>query len=211
MEYPASYKKLNYRNRTYIDCYLNETLVEPLLHKHTFCDSFVSYVFAYNKGKDVGECLKFNYYGTDAFGNTKKIKAYMEGCKVEIVVTNAAKYLSLNKCARSVHTACAKAINDIRTLMFDSDDKSKTLELKDAIYNSSLHAEDFKDRNENRKMMMKIFGLDQVKVDTSVDIYEASGKNILARVREEVKASNNGDEPIIPIDFEDIDIDEDKS
>lgn len=87
--------------------------------------------------------------------------------------------------------------------MFESEDKSKVLELKDAIYTSSLKAADFKDRNENRKMMMKIFGLDQIKVDGSVDIYEASGKNILARMRS-AGGNGNGDEPIIPIDIGEI-------
>ena len=84
----------------------------------------------------------------------------------------------------------------------------KELELKDAIYNSSLHASDFKDRNDNRKMMMKIFGLDQVKIDNSIDIYEASGKNILARVKSEID-SDNGDSPVIPIDISEVE-EEDK-
>ena len=76
--------------------------------------------------------------------------------------------------------------------------------MKDAIYNSSLFGSDFKDRNENRKMMMKIMGLDQIKVDTSVDIYQASGKQILARLGSKGVLGGSEDEPVIPIDMEEI-------
>ena len=204
MEYPDSYNNLNYRNRAFVDCYLNEGLVEPCMHAHTFCNELASYVFVFNKQQAVRDCLEFKYYVTDNFGNVQKSKEYVEGCKVEIIVKNAAKYLSLNKSARMVLKACGQAINEIRMAMYSSDDKSKELELKDAIFRSSIKASDFKDRNENRKMMMKIFGLDQVKIDTSVDIYEASGKNILARMRSG-GGEDRDDTPIVPIDVNDID------
>lgn len=204
MKYPDSYNNLNYRQRCFVDCYINQNLVQPTLHRHTFNDEFASYVFAYQKDLACKEALELKFWTTDGFGVVHKAQNYVAGCKIEVVVKNMQKYMSLTKCARKVHGECTKAINDIRTIMYSSEDKSKELELKDAIYNSSLFGSDFKDRNENRKMMMKIMGLDQIKVDTSVDIYQASGKQILARLGSKGVLGGSEDEPVIPIDMEEI-------
>lgn len=204
MKYPDSYNNLNYRQRVFVDCYINPNLMQPTLHKATYNDEFASYVFAYQKDLDCKEALEFRFWERDGFGIVHPRKDYAAGCDVEVVVKNVQKYMSLTKCARKVHAECTRAINDIRTIMYSSEDKSKELELKDAIYNSSLHGKDFKDRNENRKMMMKIMGLDQIKIDTSVDIYQASGKQILARLNGKGVLGGSDDEPIIPIDMDEI-------
>lgn len=202
MKYPESYENLRYKYRVFVDCYLNEGLREPTTHKMTFNDELASYLFAYQKGREFLEAVEVKLYETDGFGNVSEKSEWTDGCRAEIVVKNVAKYMSMVKAARRIHGECIRAINDIRTVRYSSDDKSRELELKDAIYNSSLYAADSKDRNDNRKMMMKIMGLDQVKIDTSVDIYAASGRNILARMRSVAEEGGGDDAPIIPRDIE---------
>lgn len=204
VEQPISYKNLKYRDRLFIDCYLNETLKEPTTNMNTYNNKLLSYVFSFNKEQDLQECTRTTFMIYDFKKETWiATMQYIEGCKITIQITNAKKYMSLVSNATKVYNRCNRAINDIRTLMYDSDDKSKVLELKDAIYNSSIHAEDFKDRNDNRKMAMKIFGLDQVKVDVGLDMYEASGKNIFQSINSKVDM-NREDAPIIPDVLEEI-------
>lgn len=208
MEYPESYKNLKYRERLFIDCYLNESLEEPQTHKNTFSDKFVSYIFAYNV--DVSEFLDFKYtkmnYITKSFDT---VGSYDSDCTVTVIVTNAKKYMSVLSNSTKIYNRVIGAINDIRQIMYDSNDKSKVLELKDAIYQSSIHSSDAKDRNDNRRMAMKIFGLDQVKVDVGFDIYEASGKNILQGLRGNIDTTKE-DAPLIPDDIDDIDLSEEE-
>lgn len=203
MVYPDSYNNLKYRHRVFVDCYLSQTLREETLMQNTYNNELASYVFAYQKQMELADAVEVKFYYTDGFGVTQLANTWNDSCRTEIVVKNVQKYMSLSKCARKVHGECMRAINDIRNILYNSEDKSRELELKDAIYNSSINAKDFKDRNDNRKMMMKIMGLDQIKIDTSVDIYQASGKQVLARLKGE--SGGNGDEPIIPIDIDDID------
>lgn len=200
--YPESYKNLKYKNKLFVDCYLGCGVIEPYTHRDTFSDEFVSFIFAYDKGKECSEAFKLRYYTVDQFGGIHELKNYKSGCKTEIVVLNAAKYMSLCKVAKKVKYECQHAINDLRIMMYTSEDKSKEMELRDAIFQSSMRGEDAKDRNDNRKMAMKMFGLDQIKVDGSIDIYQASGKQILGRLGKVVENSDMDDAPIIPISLE---------
>lgn len=202
MKFPASYEKLKYSEKLFVKCFLNEKLVEPQMHKPTFCNEFVTYVFV--KHVPLNEIIDFRYDKVDGFGNIIKINKWQPNCIVNIEIKNLRLYLRLEENAKKMYNKCLEAINDIRIILYESEDKSKVLQLKDVIYNSALNAEDFKDRNDNRKMAMKIFGLDQVKVDIDVDMYTASGKNILGRLKEE--ASDKEDAPILPDVLEDIDI-----
>lgn len=200
MELPESYNALKYRERLFVDCYLNESLIEPQTGKHTFNDKFISYVFAYNI--EVENFLRFKYTILNfASKEYETVDVPIEGATEKIIVTDAKKYLSVIRNSSKIYNRVVKAINDIRLLMYDSQDKSRVLELKDAIYNSSISAKDFKDRNENRKMAMKIFGLDQIKIDVTPDIYSASGKNILQGLR---KSEKKEDSPIIPVDINSV-------
>ena len=56
-------------------------------------------------------------------------------------------------------------------------------------------------------MAMKIFGLDQVKVDVGLDMYEASGKNIFQSINSKVDM-NREDAPIVPDVLEEINTDD---
>lgn len=204
MEYPESYLKLKYRDRLFVDCYLKDDLIEPTTSKNTYCDKLISYIFAYNKENEIKEALDFSYTILNWASKTfDKIDNYVNGCTVTVKVKNPKKYMSLVANSTKVFNRCNVAINDIRLAGFETSDKSKMLELKDAIFNSSIHSDDAKDRNENRKMAMKIFGLDQVKVDTSVDIYEASGRNIL-QSRLNSEDMNRADAPLVADSIEDI-------
>lgn len=205
MEFPASYYKLKYRERFFVKCYMNERLVEPQTHKPTFCNIFTSYVFSSNSKLD--DVVEFRYDKVDGFGNIVRIEEWQPNCIVNANIKNVKRYMRIEENATKMYNKCIEAINDIRIILYESEDKSKVLELKEAIYNSALNGADFKDRNDNRKMAMKIFGLDQVKVDLDVDMYTASGKNILGRLK---NGQNNDkeDAPIIPDVLEDIDIEE---
>ena len=201
MEYPDSYKMLRAKERLFVDCYLSESLVEPQTNKHTFNDKFLSYVFAFNKS--VGECLRVEYHKLNyATKEIERLDRYIEGCDVTVTIINAKLYMSMVKNSTRIYNKCNRAINEIRMQSYDGQDNSRVLELKDAIYNSAIHSDDTRDRNENRKMAMKMFGLDQVRVDMGLDIYEASGKNILKARKEDFK-DNNDDAPIIPDVLED--------
>lgn len=200
-----NYKNLTSRQRLFVDAYLSADAVEMITRCKTFCNEFASYVFAYNKENELKNIIGIKYYTVDGYGNTKVLKDYRAGCKIDITVKNKVKYLTMNRQAKKIHRECMKAINDIRTATYSSEDKSTELELKDAIFNSSLYGEDSKDRNDNRKMMMKILGLDQIKIDTSIDIYQASGKQVLARLNKEIGNSDNEDMPVIPIDIDEED------
>lgn len=197
-----SYENLNSRQKLFVNAYLDDEIEEMVTRQKTFCNEFASYIFAYNREKALKEIIDIRYYKVDGYGNIKALKNYISGCKIDIDIKNKSAYLNLSRQAKKVHKECLIAINDIRRASYDNEgDKSVELELKDAIYNSSLYGEDSKDRNDNRKMMMKILGLDQIKIDTSVDIYQASGKQVLARLRE----VGGEDSPVIPIDIEDKD------
>lgn len=200
MNMPDSYTNLKYIQRLFVDCYLNEFLVEPNIGKNTFSDKFVSYVFA--KNIDVNDFMIIQYFKDGGFGKVVECKEYTQGASTKIRITNPKMYMSINSLSTKMYNQCIQAINDIRVLLYESEDKSRVLELKDAIYNSSLHSDDSKDRNENRKMAMKYFGLDQVKVDISADIYSASGKNILQTLSKQ--STNRDDAPIIPQNLEDL-------
>lgn len=200
----VSYNNLKYRDRFFVDCYLNETLKESTTNINTFCNKLLSYIFAYSRENDFKECVSVEYIVYNpACECYQKNDYYIDGCKININITNAKKYMSLSANATRVYNKCKVAINDLRTQMYDSEDKSKVLELKDAIYNSSINAKEFKDRNENRKMAMKMFGLDQVKVDLTPNIYDMSGKNILANIKGSAEMDRD-DAPIIPNSLEDI-------
>lgn len=199
-----SYESLSYREKLFVDCYLNDSLVEPTIHKHTYNDKLVSYIFAFNKGDELMECINIGYsYFNWATKSIESDTDYSDGCDVTITIKNAKKYLVLVKASTRIYNKTLQAINDIRYSQYDTNDKSKILELKDAIWNSSIHSNDSKDRNENRKMAMKIFGLDQVKVDMGLDIYEASGKNIL-KARKQDSDMSREDAPIVPDLIDDI-------
>ena len=207
MEYPYSYTQLKGKDRFFVNCYLNETLVEPQTHKHTFNDKLISYIFAHNI--DVSEFMSFRYDIQNSFGQMITQNDYTANSVVTVTITNAKLYWSVLAKSTASYNKCLKAINDIRVLMYESEDKSKVLELKDAIVTSALSATDFKDRNDNRKMAMKLFGLDQVKVDMDVDMYTASGKQIFQDLHK--NASDREDAPIIPDVIEDIDLSEDEN
>lgn len=206
MEYPASYEKLKYIEKLFVRCFLNEKLVEPQLKKHTFGDTFSSYIFAKNVPLD--DIVDISYYEKDNFGNILKIAEWKPHCLVDVKLKNAKAYLRVEDNAERMYQKCKGAINDIRMILYESEDKSKVLQLKDVIYNSAISGEDFKDRNENRKMAMKIFGLDQVKVDMDMDIYTAAGKNILRRLKDngEGDISGGDNDTILPEVIEDIDM-----
>lgn len=204
MEYPDSYRRLKYKDRLFVDCYLSETLIEPQFRKNTFSDKFVSFVFAYNK--DVRDCMEIKYaimnWATKTY---EKHDEYITGATTEVTIKNFVKYKSLVANATKTYNRCVVAINDIRRLSYDSHDNTRILELKDNIYNSAIHSGDSKDRNENRKMAMKIFGLDQVKVDLTPDIYNAIGKNLFNKMKND-KIMQNEDAPIVPDVLEDLEV-----
>lgn len=202
MDLPNSYEMLSYREKVFVDSYLNQRLIEQVTHRHTYCDNLASFIFAYNREKQAKEAFDIKFVAYDS--ETREyavLPYYQEGCKVNITIKNAKKYRNIITAANRAYRKCNKAINDIRYASFETEDKSKMLELKDAIFNSAIHSDEYHDRNDNRKMAMKIFGLDQVKVDTSVDIYEATGRNIL----QTLKNNNDSDDaPIIPNSIEEV-------
>lgn len=202
MKYPSSYEKLSRAEKFFVKCYLNERLVEPKTHRNTFNDKFVSYIFSANI--KVEEFMTFRYDVPNQFGQMVPQKAYTSNCVVTMTITNSRRYMSVLSRSTAIYNKCLQAINDIRIMLYESEDKSKVLELKDAIYNSAISATDFKDRNDNRKMAMKLFGLDQVKVDLDVDMYTASGKQIFQNLQK--NNNNREDAPIIPDVLEDIDL-----
>ena len=202
MKFPASFEKLKYREKLFVKCYLNDRLIEPQTHKPTFCNEFITYIFITHAQLD--DVLEFRYDKVDGFGNITNIDKWEPKCITNVNIKNVRKYLRMEENAAKLYNKCIEAINDIRILMYESEDKSKVLQLKEVIYNSALNAEDFKDRNDNRKMAMKIFGLDQVKVDLDLDMYTAAGKNILSRLNK--NNSDREDAPILPDIIENIDL-----
>ena len=206
MEMPKSYTNLSYRNRVFIDCYLNDSLVEPQTNMHTFNDKLIAYIFANNIKPS--EFMKITFWLTDPFGKVHQTNVRVANCNTNVKITNAKRYMQVLSNSTKTYNKCLQAINDIRMLLYSSEDKSRINELKDAIYNSAIRAQDFKDRNDNRKMAMKIFGLDQVKVDVSADIYSASGKQIFGDMRKAL--TNDDDAPLVPDDIDELAKDLDK-
>lgn len=187
----AEWRRLSNRERWFVEAYLDGGLKLPELGVRTFCEEMWAYCFAY--GYDVGRVFEIRYtMYSAADGCFVPIDEYVEGCKVTVKVKDAKAYKDLRKRSKTCYAKCQSAINAVRAEMYREGNDTVVNELKDAIFQSAIHSEDAKDRNENRKMAMKITGLDQIKIDTSIDLYEVSGKQVLSALR----SGGNGQEGI---------------
>lgn len=197
------YNELRRKEQAFVDYFLSYGVREPRTQKLTFNDNLWSYVAAFNANIDDVYEVKYSIFSfkDSAFVNCKE---YVDGCKITITIKDMGKFRKLKKRADAMYLHCLTAINNKRKEAFTDTDKTREQELKDAIHNSAMYSEDAKDRNENRKMAMKMYGLDNVKIDVQGDIYTGMGKNLIVSIKQETNP--NGDNPDAPYTPDDIDL-----
>lgn len=193
------------RDRQFIEAYLSSEVVEPRLHKATFNDKIMSYIFAY--GVDIDEIYKIDYSVYDfKSGMYVSIGKYIDGCKITITIKDIAKFKELKRRANRLYDKYAEYITEKRIEKFSTEDKERVNELKDVIFQRAISSEDTKERIENSKMAMQLWGLQNTKVDIGVDIYQVSGKNTLKALAKSNSENTDFDKPDIPLG---ADVDED--
>lgn len=176
----AEYEKLGKREKWYVDAYVDGAVRVPSVGVRTFCNKVWSYVFAY--GADWRSAFDVKWSVVTSEGKVE-LDEWADGAKVSVTIKDLGAWRRLKARAESVYSKCQSAINAVRREQFKEGDETFVNELKAAIAESAINGATEKDRNENRKMAMKFTGLDQVKVDVGVDIYDTIGKNILLGVK----------------------------
>lgn len=176
----AEYERLAKRERWYVDAYVDGAVRMPYVGVRTFCNKVWAYVIAY--GADWRSAFDVKWSVVTPDGKVE-LDEWADGAKVSVTIKDLGAWRRLTAKAESVHTKCQSAINAVRREQFKEGDETFVNELKAAIAESAIHGATEKDRNENRKMAMKFTGLDQVKVDVGVDIYDTIGKNLLLGVK----------------------------
>lgn len=178
----AEWRRLNEKERWFVEAYLDEGLRLPRYGLRTFCEEVWAYCFAWSYDISKVFDIKWSVYDRDS-GAYVEVREPIAGGKIVVEVKDVVRYKKLKERSRACMGRCQSAINAIRAEKYREGNDTVVNELKDAIFQSAIHGEDAKDRNENRKMAMKITGLDQIKIDTTVDLYEVSGKQVLQALR----------------------------
>lgn len=197
--------ELRGREKIFVEAYLSSGIVEPRLHKPTFNDKLISYVYAY--GVDISDVYEVRYSVYDfKSGLYVNIPEYMDGCKITITIKDVAKFKVLQKRANKLYFKNEEYITTRRIEKFSAEDKERVNELKDVIFQRAIASEDTKERIENSKMAMQLWGLQNTKIDVGVDIYKVSGKETLKALASANKNNTDYDKPDIPLG---ADVDED--
>ena len=214
------FNKLTYRKKEFVWYYLDNQFVEPNIYKPTKNDAFASYIAShknhdpiYNEENNPDGYIKIIKYVFNP-KIQKMIKVhdtYEDFDESEMKVVNAEKFKKHLMKAQRLERECQPAITEIRAQILKTDEKSRELEVMDAVHTDSLYHRNPKYKIENRKLAFKMYGLDKQETGNQINIYEASGKRVIQAIKNSSGGESDNDMKDLLVDdseFDNISINE---